>query len=49
MVGKPDSLGFTRKPPPSTFNYVRDTARNEFNSPMTVPVAVAIAANVGST
>ena len=26
MVGKPDSLGFTRKPPPSTFNYGWDTA-----------------------
>ena len=26
MVGKPDSLGFTRKPPPSTFNYRWDTA-----------------------
>ena len=27
MVGKPDSLGFTRKPPPSTFNYGWDTAQ----------------------
>jgi len=26
MVGKPNSLGFTRKPPPSTFNYGWDTA-----------------------
>jgi hypothetical protein len=26
MVGKPDSLGFTGKPPPSTFNYRWDTA-----------------------
>ena len=26
MVGKPDSLGFTRKPPPSTFNCGWDTA-----------------------
>jgi len=26
MVGKPDSLGFTRKPPPSTFNYRWDTS-----------------------
>jgi hypothetical protein len=26
MVAKPDSLGFTRKPPPSTFNYRWDTA-----------------------
>jgi galactose mutarotase-like enzyme len=26
VVGKPDFLGFTRKPPPSTFNYAWDIA-----------------------
>ncbi len=29
QVGKPDSLGFTWKPPPSTFNYARGTAPGE--------------------
>jgi ectoine hydroxylase-related dioxygenase (phytanoyl-CoA dioxygenase family) len=33
VVGKPDFLGFTRKPPPSTFNYAWDIAH-----PKAVPI-----------